>query len=127
MPYITQTARKIIDEGGTIQTAGELNYTFTKELKKFFCTSTRQDLREAVEQLIGTYIALHGTNYATFNDIIGALECAQFEFKRRTYTTYKREWVDDAIQIFKNVKNDFYTRVVSPYEDEKIKLNGDVY
>jgi hypothetical protein len=127
MPYITQTARKIIDEGGLIQTAGELNYTFTKELKKFFCTSTRQDLREAVEGLIGAYIDLHGRSYAVCNDIIGALECAQFEFKRRTYTTFKREWVDDAIQIFQNIKYDFYHRVVAPYEDEKIKLNGDVY
>ena len=39
-------------------------------------------------------------NYQTFNDIIGALECC---------------------------KQEFYSRVVAPYEDEKIKENGDVF
>ena len=41
-----------------------------------------------------------GNSYATINDIIGALEGAKMEF---------------------------YRRVVAPYEDEKIKENGDVY
>lgn len=39
-------------------------------------------------------------NYQTINDIIGALEGAKLEF---------------------------YRRVAAPYEDEKIKENGDVY
>ena len=46
------------------------------------------------------YLQKHGTSYATINDIIGALEGAKMEF---------------------------YRRVVAPYEDEKIKENGDVY
>jgi len=41
-----------------------------------------------------------GPSYQTINDIIGALEGAKMEF---------------------------YRRVVVPYEDKKIKDNGDVY
>lgn len=39
-------------------------------------------------------------SYETLNSIVGALECA---------------------------KQEFYRRIVVPYEDEKIKQNGDVY
>jgi hypothetical protein len=42
----------------------------------------------------------HGTNYALLNELIGVLECAKLEL---------------------------YRRVASPYEDEKIQSNGDVY
>lgn len=80
MPYITQTARQQLTEGGPVQTAGELNYVITTEI-------------------VG-YLAEHGKSYQTFNDIIGALEGA---------------------------KTEFYRRVVAPYEDEKIKQNGDAY
>ncbi len=38
-------------------------------------------------------------NYARFNNILGALECCKLEI---------------------------YSRMISPYEDEKIKENGDV-
>lgn len=46
------------------------------------------------------YISTKGMSYQTINDIIGALEGAKLEL---------------------------YRRVVSPYEDSKIKENGDVY
>jgi hypothetical protein len=80
MPYIVPTARQIIDTGGAIQTAGELNYAFTQVIKR--------------------YLSIHGKSYTVFNDIVGALEGAKAEFQRR---------------------------IVTPYEDEKIKQNGDVY
>lgn len=49
---------------------------------------------------IKVYLEDHGLSYHTLNDIIGALEGAKMEF---------------------------YRRVVAPYEDTKIKMNGDVY
>ena len=51
-------------------------------------------------QLIINYLSGHGKSYTTLNDIIGALECAKLEL---------------------------YRRVAAPYEDTKIKENGDVY
>lgn len=49
---------------------------------------------------IKDYLDTHGLSYQTINDIIGALSCCQQEF---------------------------YRRVAVPYEEEKIKINGDVY
>lgn len=46
------------------------------------------------------YIRRQGLSYQTINDVIGALECCKMEF---------------------------YDRVARPYEDSKIKANGDVY
>lgn len=46
------------------------------------------------------YLAEHGISYQSCNDIMGALEGA---------------------------KQEFYRRVVAPYEDKKCKENGDVY
>ena len=46
------------------------------------------------------YLTLNGESYQSFNDIIGALEGAKLEL---------------------------YARKVRPYEDKKIKENGDVY
>lgn len=49
---------------------------------------------------IKEYIQNKGLGYQTINDIVGALECCKMEFIRR---------------------------VVNPYEDSKIKSNGDIY
>lgn len=49
---------------------------------------------------INYYIVNKGLSYQTINDIVGALEGAKLEF---------------------------YRRVAAPYEDTKIKENGDVY
>jgi len=46
------------------------------------------------------YIKNQNLNYQTLNDIVGAMECCKLELTRR---------------------------VISPYEDTKIKSNGDVY
>lgn len=61
--------------------------------------STPGDLNYKITLLIQRYWR-EGQSYQTINDIIGALEGAKAEFQRR---------------------------VVAPYEDSKIKENGDVY
>jgi len=57
-------------------------------------------LNYLVSSICDIYIQEHGKTYATLNEVIGALECAKLEL---------------------------YRRVAAPYEDEKIKENGDVY
>ena len=61
------------------------------------------DLHYDISQCIDRYL-YHGTTdtpkYQEFNDVMGVLACAQAEV---------------------------YRRLVAPYEDEKIKENGDVY
>jgi hypothetical protein len=57
-------------------------------------------LNYALTILVRGYIRNKGLNYQTINDILGALEGCKLET---------------------------YRRVASPYEDEKRKLNGDVF
>lgn len=58
------------------------------------------ELNYEITMKIKNYLDANGISYATINDIIGALEGAKMEF---------------------------YRRIVVPYEDTKIKENGDVY
>lgn len=60
---------------------------------------TPGELNYMFTYLIKNYIHFNGENYQAINDIMGALEGAKLEFYRRT---------------------------VVPYEDQKIKENGDV-
>ena len=62
--------------------------------------NTAGELNFIFTTIITEYLADHGTNYQNINDIVGALEGAKLEF---------------------------YRRVAVPYEDLKIKENGDVY
>ena len=58
------------------------------------------ELNYQFTMLVRAYVAARGLSYQTINDVVGALEGAKAEFQRR---------------------------VVAPYEDTKIKENGDVY
>jgi len=58
------------------------------------------DLNYILTRVCLEYIDNKGTNYQIYNDVIGALECCKLEM---------------------------YRRAVSPYEDQKIQINGDVY
>lgn len=82
MPYVKQARRGELKVTvlGIPNDPGELNYVLT--------------------QVIEDYRLIHGDKYATFNDIMGALEGAKAEF---------------------------YRRIVAPYEDHKVNENGDVY
>ena len=61
------------------------------------------ELNYAITELIKRYLKENGKNptgYGDINEIVGVLECCKLEF---------------------------YRRIASPYEDEKIQSNGDVY
>lgn len=58
------------------------------------------ELNYLVTLVIAKYIETNGLNYQHCNDVVGALDGAKAEFQRR---------------------------VVAPYEDSKIRENGDVY
>ena len=58
------------------------------------------ELNFAITTIINDYLESSKLSYAAINEVIGVLECAKLEL---------------------------YRRVASPYEDKKIKENGDVY
>jgi hypothetical protein len=57
-------------------------------------------LNYQITSLCVDYIKDTGEKYQHYNDVIGALECCKLEM---------------------------YRRAIAPYEDKKIKENGDVY
>ena len=57
------------------------------------------DLNYLITSLLNVYLKKKGEKYQTYNDIIGVLECAKIEY---------------------------YRKHISPYENKKIKENGDV-
>jgi hypothetical protein len=61
---------------------------------------TPGELNYAITLYLRDYFHDNGANYQAINDIVGALEGAKLEF---------------------------YRRIAAPYEDGKIKENGDVY
>lgn len=58
------------------------------------------ELNYVITNEIMHYIGAKGVSYTTINDVIGALEAAKLEF---------------------------YRRVAVPYEEDKIRVNGDIY
>lgn len=58
------------------------------------------ELNFVMSAMINEMIKEKGLTYATVNEIVGALECCKLEL---------------------------YRRIAAPYEDFKIKTNGDVY
>jgi hypothetical protein len=62
---------------------------------------TAGELNYAVSRLVDRYLAERGgIRYAHLNEVIGVLECAKLEL---------------------------YRRLAAPYEDEKMRVEGDVY
>jgi|TARA_Y100000296_G_C5076666_1_gene207686 hypothetical protein len=58
------------------------------------------ELNYMITLLCKNYLYQHGISYTNMNEIVGVLECAKMEL---------------------------YRRVAVPYEEEKCKINGDVY
>ncbi len=108
MPYITGEARHQLAKGRHMLSVGELNYMITRcmiEGREGDVYKTMQSYWE------------HGPkNYQRINDILGAYLGAQMEFTRRKGHGYYCDAVSQ-----------FYINYASPYEDVKIKENGDVY
>ena len=69
MPYVTKNDRIRLDNGGDVQTPGELNYVITKTVDAYLNQTPR--------------------NYANFNEVIGVLECAKLELYRRVVAQYE--------------------------------------
>ena len=71
MPYIDEKTRRFIDNGGSIQNVGELNYFITK--------------------VITNYIMTRGESYQTYNDVLGILTAIPLELYRRKIAQYEDE------------------------------------
>jgi hypothetical protein len=80
MPYLENGIRASLAQGRVAKTPGELSFSMS--------------------QLIKGYIAMRGTSYGTFNDIVGAMECLKLELYRRLIGTYEQKKCDENSDVF---------------------------
>lgn len=126
MPYIGQKHREAVLRDGPTS-PGELNFCITTACLRYSRAITPlSELQDAVMAACRVYTMRCGAMYSTFNDVVGALECSKFEITRRR-DALKND-VNGSIQFALNtVKKVYYDDIVAPYEDAKIKENGDVF
>ncbi len=129
MPYIKSTDRLRLARGGKATSAGELNYLLTKRVTEFLGQSEYDlgTLEGDFKNLIYEYCENVGFKYQTANDVVGALVCAKMELTRRAKSIFSKMEIDLIGNSLDLILQDFYKDVISPYEDMKIKENGDVY
>ena len=130
MPYILPHARARLDSGDSPTTSGELNYAISAAI---------------VKELV-MHLGWKGElSYGKMNFIVGALE----ELKASLYhpeintnrfinkihhlcveylnNTTEENIVTNTIGALENAKDEFRRRIQHPYEDKKMRKNGDIY
>ena len=125
MPYIKSD--EYVRAAHHPATPGELNYAITLQIIYFL--QQRGDevmLYAEVWMICRDYLIRKGLNYTFYNDVMGALECAEREMFRRTSHRYLHP-ARTACGMLNKVAGTVYDQMLAPYEDEKIKENGDVY
>ncbi len=121
MPYVKQGDREylrkyLIDGSSVPEDPGPLNFCITTSMINH--TFNEDEWFNRLEE----YVYIQGKSYTVLNEIMGVLICAWFEVKRRDYPL----WTEYSDRLEKLGKR-FYDEVIAPYEDIKIKENGDVY
>jgi len=84
MPYIIETERAELDDGGLPVNVGELNYV--------------------ISTLIDEYLQEYGKNYTNINEVIGVLECAKLELYRRVAAPYEDEKIEQNGDVYDVIK-----------------------
>jgi hypothetical protein len=110
MPYIKQVRRKDIDSlySGLLEIAGGL---------------THGDLNYIISNLLNRHIEKKEKTYATYNAMIGILECAKMEFYNRLVTPYENIKIVENGSLYKEQKSDLLT-LKSEYSKVKNEINS---
>jgi hypothetical protein len=88
MPYVNDTARRLMRNGQPPSTAGELNYAITKLCDNFVLYRS------------GTIRDMYELRYDNINEVIGVLECAKQEFYRRIAVPLENEKIADNGDVY---------------------------
>ena len=122
MPYI-----KSIDYGRATRTPvtpGELNYAITLGIIMFLEGGSLATFHLRTLDLCKSYINRRGLSYTIGNEVVGVLSCAGLEAERRCGPSFA---VNLITTVLTSVGKHTYDFSLAPYEDGKIKENGDVY
>lgn len=117
MPYIKQEQRGSLAANEFPKEAGELNYLFTRACVEATDVAA---LEKRLVEIAENYWLGAPAKYQRINDVLGALEGARREWKRR-----KGGFPFDS--SVSRAAGKFYDKYAGPYEDPKIVENGDVY
>jgi broad-specificity NMP kinase len=97
MPYIKKEAREKFALTTKNDLGDQIHIADPEDMARL-CKNSGE-LNYLITSIIHEYLSMEHESYSAYNEVIGVLECAKLEL---------------------------YRRKVSPYEDEKIKENGDV-
>lgn len=119
MPYIKSEDRKRLLKGEKASTVGELNYLITNAIietikEEGLSYTTIANIRSAIKEIEGgdTHAAEYSLTRKVWN----------LEVNWKELSCYRD--LDAAVDL---AFMEFYRRVVVPYENQKIRENGDVY
>ena len=119
MPYIPQDRRFNLDVGSNPDNPGELNYLLTMTALESELPQ-KDSLYSSLMAIVRGYVEGMLLDYSLINEVVGALTCAKLEYCRRKKTV-------ELDAVFDGVLVDFYLAIAAPYEDKKIKENGDIF
>lgn len=120
MPYLAQSRKEHINNGGEPVTEGDLTYVFTKiVLDGEDRYAVVEDVLRMLEIEATAYLENGRDNYGTRCQVIGAFTCAALEYRRRKD--------GPGAMLLHTAAEWWYAAKVAPYEDLKIQQNGDVY
>ncbi len=127
MPYIKQEDRERLEKDPTdVKTAGDLNYLIFKYAKTRF--TNYQSLNDIIAD-IEECIKYFSTDYNIDNNIDNILYISNNKIFRICHTRrpFDSKLSDkDIIGALRCCELEIYRRLAAPYEDLKIKENGDV-
>lgn len=123
MPYV-----KEVDRTGPIDTTGKLTYHVCQSILEAQANGDIHELSALNSILDGILVRYlderYGvdevTSYAQINDWMGSCYCALHELHRRDFISFMSQ-----TRLLEYIR-DFYRDVVVPYENQKIKENGDI-
>lgn len=117
MPYLTQRRKQeLADPKAKLISAGDLTYEMMLAV-----LDPNPPLAIRLKSAINRYVPAN-PRYEHLAIVLGCLDSTRREFVRRTANP--NSIVACALELF---AEEFYNTVVAPYEDVKIKQNGDVF
>lgn len=131
MPYIKAEDYTRAVEAPAVP--GELNYAITlMAISRLSGGLTFHEFGDAVRALVDGYLLLSGLSYTNGNAVMGVLDCAARELRRRTGRPSNLNYTKsaDIVEIGHQLgleRDRVYDTLLAPYEDLKIAENGDVY
>lgn len=122
MPYIAKEKRAPLLRGeGYPTNAGELNFVLTSWVLSKRAHNTSLTVSQELYDIASQYLRREPLSYSRINEVVGALTCAGYEWRRRVGVRR-----DMLAGVFDRAAELIYEHFAIPYEESKIKENGDL-